>query len=534
MSEIMRSDALDKMFLGIYGNRNVNYDRKTVIINDDRIKKTFYSPTSIANVRYLIELTFTCDDVKFEDKKRGKNFNLTKDKIIHNTIAYFKSFGIDIPEVVNKTEIQLLARRLCNTIIERILPSIFSNIDVTKNRLKIETDDISLEFNKAVKTVKTDFDFDDFFEWLYADIKVSDVEKLFDSDFDKGECNYGVLVCSVLHNIFVRSNYVTSIHYCNLGKEDCTKTPESATDSFTELVSRFVNQVAFNNKNFISPYYYSTNKESIERGTNNKPGEYRIRFNACLPSPHFVPQYFYFMTNLDEKTIEEAYPDCKTSDMLNQKLTEKAIEQFREEYTDEIIQYYKNLFAFIEKMCSNFLLVDIEKILSCNVKSMTDFKETLSPLCDKNDIDRVWQFCEENGLNVQQSIRYIYCGIEEAMYGFLFQILDSFMRGADMIGTQNYILFSKPRLVSDIEKNLSISEIKKYTGNLRRILKSKDIDKLSEIRSKYSGFKWNTNKGFNLTYRNDSDSCPYFNKDENIYHFFKTTIISCCDRLNSN
>ena len=137
--------------------------------------------------------------------------------------------------------ILLLARRLCNTIIERILPVIFSNIDVTKNRLKIETDDISLEFNKAVKTVKTDFDFDDFFESLYADIKVSDVEKLFDSDFDKGECNYGVLVCSVFHNIFVRFNYVTSIHYCNLGKEDCTETPESATDSFTELVSRFVN-----------------------------------------------------------------------------------------------------------------------------------------------------------------------------------------------------------------------------------------------------------------------------------------------------
>lgn len=98
-----------------------------------------------------------------------------------------------------------------------------------------------MEFNKAVKTVKTDFDFDDFFESLYADIKVSDVEKLFDSDFDKGECNYGVLVCSVFHNIFVRFNYVTSIHYCNLGKEDCTETPESATDSFTELVSRFVN-----------------------------------------------------------------------------------------------------------------------------------------------------------------------------------------------------------------------------------------------------------------------------------------------------
>lgn len=95
--------------------------------------------------------------------------------------------------------ILLLAGRLCNTIIERILPVIFSNIDVTKNRLKIETDDISLEFNKAIKAVKTHFD--DFFEWLYSDIKVSDVEKLFDSDFDKGECNYGVLVCSVFHNI---------------------------------------------------------------------------------------------------------------------------------------------------------------------------------------------------------------------------------------------------------------------------------------------------------------------------------------------
>ena len=69
MDKISRGEALDKMLLGIYGNRNVNFENQKVIINDDRIKKTLYSPTSIYNVRRLLEVTFKETDVKFEDKK---------------------------------------------------------------------------------------------------------------------------------------------------------------------------------------------------------------------------------------------------------------------------------------------------------------------------------------------------------------------------------------------------------------------------------------------------------------------------------
>lgn len=550
MSEIKRSDALDKMLVGIYGNRNVNYDQKTVIINDDRIKKTLYSPVSIANVQYLIELTFTCVDVKFEDKKRGKNFNLTKENVIKNTIAYFRSLGIDIPEVVNKTEIQLLANRLCNSLIEQILPAIFRNIRGTKSRFEIEMDDISLAFNRAIKIIKTDFCSDYFFEWLYTDIKASEVEKLFDSDFNKEECNYEVLVDSFTRNIIEKYNYLTSVYYFdlntewinaidryssvehifdksdyfshinnrNLNEESCTETFDTSADSFMEFP--FVNQDSFENKDFIRPYY-CINKENLNRKTNNKHGEYCIRFNTCLPNSHFVPKYFYFMTKLNEKIIEEVYPGCKTSNMLDRRLKEKAVEQLKEKYTDEIIQYYKSLLVNIEDMCGNFLSTDIEKILSYRVASMEDFKNIMSHLCNKNDIDAVWYFCQEHGLNVQQSIRYIYCGIEDAMYDFLCLISDSI--------NLNWIQYNDV-----IKKNLSVSEIKKHVRNIQEILKSKNLDKLYEIRSNYNSFKWDTNKGFNLTYKNDSDTWPRMGVDENIYQHFKTSIMYYCDNLNSD
>ncbi len=80
-------------------------------------------------------------------------------------------------------------------------------------------DDISLAFNRAIKIIKTDFCSDYFFEWLYTDIKASEVEQLFDSDFNKEECNYEVLVDSFTRNIIEKYNYLTSVYYFDLNTE---------------------------------------------------------------------------------------------------------------------------------------------------------------------------------------------------------------------------------------------------------------------------------------------------------------------------
>ena len=146
MITISRSEALDEILLGIYGNRNVNFENHKVIINDDRIRKTLYSPTSATNLRYMLEVTFKKSDVKFEDKKKGKNFALNKETVIDNTVEYFRGLGIYIPEVVNSTERTLLGILMCDAILEDILPAIFSNTNTDKGKFNIENADISLEF----------------------------------------------------------------------------------------------------------------------------------------------------------------------------------------------------------------------------------------------------------------------------------------------------------------------------------------------------------------------------------------------------
>ena len=74
MLTISRGEALDKMLLGIYGYSHVNFENQKIIINDDRISKTLYSPTSQKNVKHLLEITFQNKDTIFEDKKNGKSF----------------------------------------------------------------------------------------------------------------------------------------------------------------------------------------------------------------------------------------------------------------------------------------------------------------------------------------------------------------------------------------------------------------------------------------------------------------------------
>lgn len=542
MLTISRGEALDKMLLGIYGYRNVNFENQKVIINDDRIRKTLYSPTSLNNVKHLLEITFQNKDVIFEDKKCAKSFNLTIDKVIDNTVDYFRGMGIFIPEVMNSTERYLLGRRMCYTILENILPAVFSNINTRKEKIDIDNDDISSEFNKAVEHIKSKYSHGDFWEQLYVDIKASDVEKIYDSDYSKDECNYGIRVWTNAQNTFKELRIVPSVYYfaCNNDSEQSEvsklysdpfdiliKEPEYSNDSFAELISGLAAKEVLDNINFVSPYYYNEKHEDRIDKTKNEPMEYKLRLNVKIPNSSFFPRYFYFMTKLNEDIVNKKYPDCKSSDMLNTKISEKAIEKINTDYRDNITQYYKDTLANIENICRNFLSIDIESILSSKIQNVSDFKKALSSLCNENDIDEIWKICQKQHLSAEQTSRYIYCGIEEAIRDFSFLIFDLSIRwGNNTKGT-----VSKPDIIVAIEDYISKANIKGHISTLTELLRNSNIEEMSILR-KNMNFKWNPNAGIKMSYRNDSDTLPIHDKSEDVYSCMKNTISNYCNALN--
>ena len=514
-----RLEALDDMLLGIYGNRNVNYGSKKVIINDDGIKQTLYSPTSIDNTRRLLEITFNNTDVVFDDYKGGKNFSLDKEKVIDNTVKYFRELGINIPVILNTTEKCLLGKRMCDVLLEYMLPAIFSNINTEKEKIDIGNDDISSEFNKAVGGIKSKLCSGDFFEQLYVDIKASDIEKIFDSEYFENDCNFGVLVCSAFEQIFDRFNFVPTISYYSGNDNKQPTDPSKKVDKqFAELTSKLVSSMNLDNKNFVSPYYYIENSNSV---TGNKAMEYTIGFNMDAPNSSFIPRYFYFMTKIDDRIIDERYSSCESADTLNQKLIEKAVRQIRLTYTDKITKYYQQSLANIELLCSKFLAINVEGILSQQIRSIEDFKKVLKSLCNKDDIDEVWSICKGNDLADHQAIRYIYCGIETTIQDFLFMISDSMIMNED-----------KPLFLHAIEDYIPKSSIVKHTNVLSTLLKKSKIDELSNLRVKYNNFNWNSNAGLKMYYRNDANTLPMHDKSEDVYSCLKNTIAYYCNALN--
>ncbi|HRU97949.1 MAG TPA: hypothetical protein P5092_11045 [Ruminococcus sp.] len=543
MDKISRGEALDKMLLGIYGNRNVNFENQKVIINDDRIRKTLYSPTSQDNVKHLLEITFYNKDVIFEDKKGAKSFNRTIDKVIDNTVEYFRWLGIFIPEVMNSTERHLLGRRMCFAILEKLLPAIFSNINTEKKSIAIENDDISPEFNKAVERIKSKYSPGDFWEQLYIDIKASDVEKIYDSDYSKDECNYGICVRTYADVVFKELKVVPLVYYfaCNNDSEQSEasnlysdpfdglqKEMEYSNDSFEKLTSGLAAKEILDNINFVSPYYYNKNHENRIDKTNNEHKEYRLRLNVKIPNSDFIPRYFYFMTKLNEDVVREKYPNCKSSAMLNNKLMEKAIDKIRTDYRDKITQYYKETLANIENICRNFLSIDIESILSSKKQNVSDFKKALSSLCNENDIDEMWKICQEQHLSAEQTSRYIYCGIEKAIRDFSSLILDLSFSWQDCEkGT-----VSKPDIIVAIEDYISKSDINGHISTLTKLLRNPNIEVMSKLR-KFKNFKWNPNAGIKMNYRNDSNPVYFTEKYIKVHHI-KEKDIYCClkDRIN--
>ncbi len=542
MLTISRGKALDNLMKEIYGNLNVNFKERNVIINDDGIRKTLFSPTSINNVRRLLEVTFKGTAVKFKDKKKGKNFDLDREKVIDNTTEYFRSFGIDIPNVVNKTERKLLGKKLCNALIEYLLPAVFSDIDTEKEKIDTEKDDISSKFDKAIQNIRNKFASSDFFEALYVDIKSSDVEKIYDSDYSDDECNYGIRVWTYAQDTFNELKIVPLVYYfaCNSDSEQSEvpkqygdlfdgliKETEYRNDSFEELTSDFVAKEVLDNINFVSPYYYNEKHEDRIDKTKNEPMEYKLRLNVKIPNSSFFPRYFYFMTKLNEDIVNKKYPDCKSSDMLNTKISEKAIEKINTDYRDNITQYYKDTLANIENICRNFLSIDIESILSSKIQNVSDFKKALSSLCNESDIDEIWKICQKQHLSAEQTSRYIYCGIEEAIRDFSFLIFDLSIRwGNNTKGT-----VSKPDIIVAIEDYISKANIKGHISTLTELLRNSNIEEMSILR-KNMNFKWNPNAGIKMSYRNDSDTLPIHDKSKDVYSCLKNTISNYCNALN--
>ena len=527
-----RCAALDYLMKEIYENLNVNFEDRKVIINDDRIRKTLYSPISVNNVRRLFEVTFKDADVEFEDKKHGKSFELNETRVTNNIINYFIKLGVSIPVIKNLTERRLLGKRMCNAIIKHILPAIFNNINTKRTRIDIEEDDISFEFNKAVERIKTEFNTEDFSEQLYLDINESEIEKLYDSDFTKNECTHALLVSTAYYRPFEKYKFIPSIYYyCTDNDKELPPEPiEHDCLTFEELTLKLEQPKDLDLKNFVSPYYYNSNTVKSKASNNDLQSKYKIDFNIECPNPSFIPKYFYFMTKLNEDITNKDFCDCKSPEMLNDVLSEKAIRQIRKKYKKEIEEYYNNTLESIEEIFKKFFAIDIETIINQKITSVDDFKKALHDLCNINDIDAVWQFCTEKKLPAHKSSRYIYCGIEKAMHDFALKISDSLMQEVSINSDQ----VKNPHLLRAMERSLSKDTITDHADDLKRLLKIANIDNLCKLRDKFSSYTWNSQTGNNLTYNNDSDIWPEYGKNDtsdNIYHCIKRIINVYCDEL---
>lgn len=78
MITIYRGAALINLRSGIYGYDGVNLKEQKIRINDDGMTRDPFTPTQTTKFYRLIDVTFNCDDVVFENKKTKTIVNLIK------------------------------------------------------------------------------------------------------------------------------------------------------------------------------------------------------------------------------------------------------------------------------------------------------------------------------------------------------------------------------------------------------------------------------------------------------------------------
>lgn len=547
----------------LFGVASVGYNEsdRSIVFGDDSIfgsAKLNYSEANYNNMKKFFKIAFDRDSARFYNKtKKGQDLQereeFSNDMLIDNTCYYLEEyFNISIPKILNESEKKMLSNLLGRAIVGYIVPLIFSDLDLSKDKKMIDDDDLSSAFAR-VKTElfcfffcqkmhyarSTEFsllDGDpvftavniypeiqkvDFVERLYSDIPAKFVEKIFDSDYIQDECNYATCIDTSCLQIFspFRKIPVLEIRCNETSKVEKSKseTPyEKFKDNFTEVYR-------LGDDRFISPLSEKIPDFKI-------PDSVVLEIAKITVSKTMVPKYVYFVTKIDKSL------DDDIGILLN-----KANDVVKDKYRQHGQNYFKeitgNFFDLIESLLSSefskLLLTeradDFTTSLSKKVKGYKDLYKILNGICSERNIKAVWNYCSSENyyLNGSQITKLVICGVEELIIRICNLFRELFGRPIDMVSME----LGESEMMKMFKVSYNQLEIEECKSKVESLFNKYTLEKLSEKRENVS-FKYTANTGLKYFLKITGDIPFLVGKGEmNIYDVIKSTLEEYLDEI---
>ena len=355
--------------------------------------------------------------------------------LIDNSITYFKSLIPYLDEKMLTTiPITVLGNHFSHSITEIIFPFVFDGDDVDKNA-ESEFKQIKLDLRMYFTKVETGC-----IVGKYA--KAKDFPSVFDTQYksaiEAGKTNdcYAVII----DRAQVESKIIVSfpIVSISLGITDKYDTDDYSLES---IIGNYLKYPFEDDAPFIDPFTWYAENCTAKSPKYSSDGYFTLS-DKIIPNLYFIPRYYYFITKINQGTVDAYNKQVKNSlekpivlsdgseipkskdfvdteymcrrlnhRELNNFLAEQSVASFRIEHYSEISTYYCYVIGYIEDMIIRISTANYNAIARHNY----DDVEACQCFTEHFNIEygRIIEFIDEDPVKV------CYKCIEEAIIKFI-------------------------------------------------------------------------------------------------------------------
>lgn len=443
---ITRREVFTDLIQIIFGSSNIrffasDYPKEYISRDGNQVSEAKYNKNDWQKFSEIIIAAYNGINIYKSSTRRNEDV-MPYHTLIDNSITYFKSLIPYLDEKLLATiPIDVLGNHFSHSITEIIFPFVFDGDDVDKNA-ESEFKQIKLDLRMYFTKVETGC-----IVGKYA--KAKDFPSFFDiqykSAIEAGNTNdcYAVIIdrAQVESKIMV-SFPIVSI---SLGITDKDGTDEYSLES---IKGNYLKYPFEDNAPFIEPFAWYAEDCAAKSPKYSSDGYFTLS-DKTIPRQYFVPRYYYFITKINQGTVD-AYNNqvknslekpivlsdgseipkskdfvdteymCRRLDhrKLNDILVEKSVASFRIEHYSEISTYYCYVIGYIEDMIIRIATANYDAIIRHNY----DDVEACQCFTEHFNIEygRIIEFIDEDPVKV------CYECIEKAIIKFI-SYLDSFL-----------------------------------------------------------------------------------------------------------
>lgn len=522
-SKNIANNYFAQLLIGIYRRINLKIDyfqleekkpsQPVIMFRGNIFYKNSFTVNTQKHYDEVFYLTFCAPEIYFFNEKNEKVFD--REEAIENAVKYFEKYDVKISDYFSQIDNNSILCKGIYTAISQILLPIIFECKNDKNELDLKFDIIKARMIAHFSGIELGY-----LEGLRA--VANDYERIFDGNFfspnsEEFDDTYAIPIdrTKVENDIII----IFPVISVNVG----ILPDENDRFSLNRIIGNYQRYPFNEDEAFIDPFVGQAN-EYIANTTRYDEGSSFPLSDIKIPTQHFIPRFFYYITRINDGIISAYNKGRLASDRIdhsefNRLIIQQAVKDYRNVHKNDIAKHYRHVMVYIEDMIKRISSADYTPLIhrdndveACQKFAKhfnVDYEKIIIYIEDEDCVQRVYQLIEE------QILRFI-SFIERCNNSFSsLKLTDEFKRFLPTYIEEHYNTITKCMENCNLEK----------AQQLKNKLLSEASDKsvMHEPPVKYNNGPYTMRDTFEILERKDNN--PF----ENIYKVLKAYVCALKD-----